>query len=447
MSLFKKKPVYVSRKGKYYNVKSNEVRETLTKKEKETSIIINLADTKQHLTKYDKKSKYKYKTLKEKEEYGISTNEVDILYMIDYLYLINNLEYKNIILRTDYFSIVLINNISVEFIEHSKEEGENLQFFSMVFNNEQFIHANLWDLYDKIVNDKSENNLISFVFLGLLVAGVYYGVFAEEEEEEIILAETSYVIRDDIMKQNMLKAKKKKEYKLDTEEELTLLKKFRQRKFINQIIDFGQDKKVENMFKMISDIKIDNVNQKYTITIYSLLPDVGYKRTGKMFKTVIGMDDYEKDKEYKNTLNKEIKENKEDYEDFLNKDEKISENIYTRRITQYLKENEYEYRLQKLRPKLYEEEMKIGLNGLNEEIKINTLKREYGFATQEVKKGSTTIKVEKSIEADKLFSLLRYLRDTNVLVKKLKVKKAKKTINSTIFEIKCEIEIIKKDKK
>ncbi len=65
MGIIKEKPIYVFRKGKYYNVKSGGIRESLTKKEKEKSIIINLPIGKQHLTKYDKKNKYSYKIMSE----------------------------------------------------------------------------------------------------------------------------------------------------------------------------------------------------------------------------------------------------------------------------------------------------------------------------------------------------------------------------------------------
>jgi hypothetical protein len=383
--------------------------------------------------------------VKDKQEYGIATAEIDILYMIDYLYLTHNMETKNILLRTPYFSIALINNITIEFIEHSKEEGENLQFFAMLFNNTFFIYADLLGLYDKIDNKGGANTpvtLLFFAFMGGFGYWFYDTMFAVQEdiEEE---QEISYVMQDEAGSKTMKQKKEKKEYKLVSEQQKVLVDFFLQRNFINAIIGFGQDNKVENMFKMIESIAINNDSHNYEMTILSLLPEAGYKRKKELFEKKIKLNNYTDDKNYRNALNEDIIKKEKDYVDFFLNNKEIKKNFYTTRIKDFLEDKEMEYRLNAVSEHIMKVNDSLNIDNVTNDKKIQYLKTHFGFKLEEVTLDDKTVLSKNGpVDAMKLYELMRYLRDMNILVDKFRAKKKTSSVNSMLFNIsECQITI------
>ncbi len=234
---------------------------------------------------------------------------------------------------------------------------------------------------------------------------------------------------------------KTKTYRLATNRQKSLLNYYKQRKFLNSLIDYAQNKKVENMFKMITNIKMDGNGGKYSVKYYSLMPDIGYKRKGKMFTKTEKFNRYEKDIIYRNKLNKEIIKNERKYMDYFLSNSSIYKNFYTKKIRDYLIKEEFDNRLINLDSSLSDTERLFNIKLITNDTKIKHIQSNFGFIIQELTADNSVLVINKIITADKVFDLLRYLRDTNVLVDKASISKVKKTINSKMFKVKCQITI------
>lgn len=434
MALFKKKKTYLYYKDKYYNTNEDEVRLSLTKKETDLHDIIMLPSKKKHLTKFDNKQKYKLKIELDKTEYGISTSELDVLYLFDYLYLKNNRAYSNILIRTPYFSIALVNNVNVIFIEHSKIEGENLQFFSLIFNGNEFINSNFDVLYNEVTGGDKQSNSVSIIFLFLIAYGFYYIV----QEEEYVHVED---VEQYLVEENNQEIKKKK-YELKTEQQKELLLYFRQRNFLNKILDFELNNRVSKMFQFIGGIDIDGKRDKYRYEIISLVLAEGFKRKGRFYKKVIKDDSYEKDLDYKNRLVLSIIKKEKEFKDFFMNNEKLILNHYSHRITKFLKSKDEEFRLKQLNKHLKKVIQEQNIFDMTNKIKEDYLKNNFGFKVEEITKGEVILILKQTIKAGKVFNLIKYLRNMNILVEKLKIKKISlNKMDSLFFKVNCKIKL------
>jgi len=438
MALFKKKKTYLYYKDKYYNTEEDEVRLSLTKKETNLHDVISLPSKKKHLTKFDKKQKYKLKIELDKIEYGISTSELDVLYLFDYLYLKNNRACSNILLRTPYFSIALVNNVNVVFIEHSKTEAENLQFFSLVFNGNEFINSNFNVLHEEVSGGDKQSNLVSISMLFLMAFGVYYIV----QEEDIPEVNAEQYLVQETTRTTRTTTKKIKNYELKTEEQEELLLYYRQRVFLNKILDFELDNRVSKMFQFISNININAKNNKYKFEIISLVLDEGFKKKGKFFKKIIKDNAYEKDSNYKNHLVLSIIKEEEKFKDFFMNNDKLILTHYSHRIKNFLKSRDEDFRLKELDKYLKNVVDEQNVYNMTNKIKEAYLKANFGFKVEELRKEEVVLTLKKTLKADKVFKLLKYLRNMNVLVESLKVKKnSLKKMNSLFFKVNCKIKL------
>lgn len=440
MGLFKKTKIFLYYKDKYYNINEDEVRVSLTKKEKDQNTIVTLPNKKKHLTKFDGKQKYTFKIEKDKVEHGISTTEVDVLYLFDYLYLKNNQMYSNILLRTPYFSIALVNNINVMFIEHSKKEGEDLQSLSLVFNGNEFIYSDFNTLYTEVSGSNKQNNVVSIMFLVLLFSVTYFLVVEEEEMNEEV-DEMNYILEEET---NSKEQQHETNYELKTEVQKEILSLYRQRVFLNKLFDYELTDRISKMFKFITNINIDKKSNIYDFTIVSLIMEEGFKREGNLFVKFEKDDRFEKDKKYRNGVLLSIIKKEKDFKNFfLNNDELIN-NHYSTKINNYLKSKDDDYRIDAISKdlKILIDTQKI--DGITNQIKISYLKDVFGFRIQEISKKEVVLKLKTTIKANEVFNLIKYLRNMNIIVENLNINKVAKTINSLFFKVSSKI-IIKRD--
>jgi hypothetical protein len=241
--LFKSKKEYIYFKGKYYLVGSERTFHSLTNKEKNGSIIYNFPEAKIHLNKYDSNQPFKHKWKIDGEEKGISYNEINIPYILDWIYLSNSEKYPNILLKTKYFSMCLLSGVNYLMIEHSETEGSTPNFFAPTFNFEEFLIVEYDDVKDKL-NDNLVKDVISvIIFLGAMY-GLYYTMIKEEDviiEEAVVEKVISY-----------------------TDFQKDIIMRLKQRKFINMIEqEYSSNGLYEKMFSRITHIRFSPMNNVY----------------------------------------------------------------------------------------------------------------------------------------------------------------------------------------
>lgn len=441
MNLFKKeKKVYIFYKNRYYNVADGKQYDSLQRKDKEGAFIYGIKDQSQHLNKYDKKQKYKYQTEIEGIEYGISTSDLDINFMLDYLYYKEGMKYSNIIIRSDYFSIVLKNNISINMVLHSKEEGQNLEMLAEYVSNEQFMYEDLEVLMDEIEEQKGEMNpLAALGVIGLFIGGAYW--FVAEEEEEIVYDYSQNQIIVNKPKDNNQIKKELRSLKMSDKQEL-YKSLYLQRMFLNKLLAYKIEDPISKMFQFITKINIVTKNLNYEYEVNSLIEAQGFKKAkGDLYARKIEFNPFE-DKQFEKELKKEIIKEEAKYKEMFGDVELSKKNLFTKMLRDY---NVEEIKDVKTR-KDVEREILVYENKYREISKQgfeNYLKTRYGFEVYEIKKEATIMRLKEVSKGDKVFELLKLFRDLNVPIDALKVDKVSKNINTDNFKISCQIKIIK----